>query len=90
MTLHDKPLCFSCVRPVEYDPVFASPCDHDTCPSSVFHPLCLMDWRQHREEHFRRRAQWLAEHTVAVQINIQRHGGGDPQPPPQLFPRPGT
>jgi hypothetical protein len=42
------PVCFKCPEVVEHDPVFEAPCGHDHCSSVVFHPLCLMEWREHR------------------------------------------
>lgn len=45
------PRCFGCERQVEYGAVYAPPtCDHEECPSAVFHGLCLMEWRERREQ----------------------------------------
>lgn len=50
----DRPVCFWCSwneRPTNErlvnpsDAVFESLCGHDGCPSSVFHGLCLMEFR---------------------------------------------
>lgn len=64
MSLHERPLCFDCVKPVEYDPIYAAPCDHQDCPSAVFHPLCLMRWRERRDEAFREFRRWLEKHAL--------------------------
>lgn len=60
--LHDRPRCWGCQEPVEYDPLFASPCDHERCPSAVFHGLCLMEWREYREKRIAQIERWVAEH----------------------------
>ncbi len=62
MALHDRPRCWGCQKPVEYDPLFAAPCDHEECPSAVFHGLCLMEWREFREKRIEQIARWVAEH----------------------------
>ena len=49
MTVQLRPICWKCAHRVEHDPVFAAPCDHDECPSAVFHGLCLMEWREERD-----------------------------------------
>lgn len=86
--LHDRPICFWCDKPIEDNNfVFAAACDHDTCPSAVWHPLCLMDWRQHRDEALARRKQWFENHRVQVEIQIARRDGGEPEdPPPGVLP----
>jgi hypothetical protein len=48
--MQDRPICFECHRTVEYDPVFEAVCGHDGCPSAVFHGLCLMAFRERREQ----------------------------------------
>ena len=49
--IHHRPICFFCERTVEYDPVFSPPlCEHSDCGSAVFHGLCLMEWRERRDE----------------------------------------
>lgn len=48
--IHNRPNCFYCKKVVEYDPIYSPPlCDHEDCASAVFHPLCLMEWREKRE-----------------------------------------
>lgn len=64
MGLHDRPRCFDCCDVVDHDPIFAAPCDHDDCPSAVFHPLCLMRWRERRDESMRQFRKWLQEHAM--------------------------
>lgn len=49
--IQELPRCFRCHEQVTHDAIFASPvCEHATCPTAVFHPLCLMEHRQHAEE----------------------------------------
>ena len=58
-----RPVCFYCASVVDYDPIFAAPCDHEDCASAVFHGVCLMDWRDHRQEVFQRVQRWFQEHA---------------------------
>lgn len=64
------PVCFTCDNPVEYDPLFEAPCGHDQHPSAVFHPLCLMEWREMvaearmRWEEIRRHMEEHHEHDI--------------------------
>jgi hypothetical protein len=45
------PLCWECTEEVDTDPIYEAPCGHDDrCPTVVFHGLCLMTWREKREE----------------------------------------
>lgn len=48
--MQERPICFGCDRVVEYDPVYEAPCGHHNCCSAVFHGLCLMEWRERRDE----------------------------------------
>jgi hypothetical protein len=82
VSLHERPICYQCDSPIEENAeiLFAAPCDHDRCPSAVWHGLCLMQWREHREVLLERRRQWLSEHYVSIQI--WRPDGGTPEPPP--------
>lgn len=59
-----RPVCFYCSTTIEYDPIFAAPCDHQECSSAVWHPLCLMDWRERREEAVKMFARWFQEHAA--------------------------
>jgi hypothetical protein len=45
--MRDRPQCW-CGEVVDTDPVYEALCGHDDCPSLVWHPLCLMNWREHR------------------------------------------
>ena len=62
MGIHDRPRCWVCAEIVEYDPIFAAPCDHDSCPSVVFHGICLMEWREFRERRIQAIQKWVSEH----------------------------
>jgi hypothetical protein len=62
VSVQDRPVCFGCTQVVEHSPVYAAPCDHDRCPSVVFHGLCLMRWREARDEALARARAWAAEH----------------------------
>jgi len=44
------PRCWGCSEVVDDDPIFEALCGHDECPSVVWHPMCLMRWREHLEE----------------------------------------
>jgi hypothetical protein len=59
--MQDRPRCLKCAEVVEYDPVYEAPCGHDDCPSAVFHGLCLMEWREYRQEFVRRMQQRFRE-----------------------------
>lgn len=55
--IQNRPVCFDCDMLIESltDAVFAPPfCDHLDCASAVFHGICLMRWRERREEIYRR------------------------------------
>lgn len=60
--MQDRPICFKCTTQVDNSPVYEAPCGHDRCSSVVFHGICLMEWREHREEFLRR----LPEAVVIV------------------------
>lgn len=51
--MQDRPMCWVCPHPVD-DPVFEAPCGHDGCSSVVFHGICLMRWRETRDEQIAR------------------------------------
>lgn len=53
MSVQEIPICFHCDTPVETDPVFEAPCGHMEHSSAVFHPLCLMEFREKRPEFFK-------------------------------------
>ena len=67
MPVQDTPICFDCHEPVDSSLVFEAPCGHDGCPSAVFHGLCLMRWRELRQEVEtfveRLRRTYMEEHT---------------------------
>ena len=50
--IQERPVCFDCEKRIDSnDFVFAPPFSDDpTDESAVFHPLCLMRWRERREE----------------------------------------
>lgn len=62
MAIHERPRCWVCLETVEFDPIFSAICDHDHCPSAVFHGICLMEWREHREAQVRALRKWVNEH----------------------------
>lgn len=66
MSLHDVPICFGCAKQVTHDLVFAAICDHEECPSAVWHPLCLMDFRENRERRRQELGRFLARHEIVV------------------------
>jgi hypothetical protein len=61
--MQQYPICFDCGEDVEHSPVFEAPCGHDRCPSTVFHGVCLMAWRERRELAEQRLREWLERHT---------------------------
>ena len=58
------PLCWNCLEDVQSDPIYEAVCGHDDCPSNVFHPLCLMEWREKREEAIRQVMKFVSEHPM--------------------------
>lgn len=66
MALQDTPICFfvECAEPVDHDLVFEAPCGHGDCASAVFHPLCLMKWREFREDMEREIKRFIARHEL--------------------------
>lgn len=45
------PICFMCREALpSQDAVFDSICGHERCPTMSFHGICLMQWRERREE----------------------------------------
>ena len=58
------PLCFGCTEAVDTDPVYEAVCGHDDCPSAVFHPLCLMEWREHREKAMKVIKSFIESHPM--------------------------
>lgn len=47
--MQDRPICFKCDKTIEHSPIFEAPCGHDRCSSAVFHPVCLMEFRDRRD-----------------------------------------
>lgn len=52
------------MEPIERDIVFEAPCGHDDHPSATFHALCLMSWREFREDMEREIKRFVAEHEA--------------------------
>lgn len=48
--MQGKPVCFQCGEPVEGDPIYEALCGDDDCPSAVWHPVCLMKWREEQTQ----------------------------------------
>lgn len=65
--MQEVPRCFACAEPVEHDPIFEAPCGHEDGASAVFHPLCLMKWREHRDMAVKR----MREYGQALQRRIE-------------------
>lgn len=66
------PRCFGCQEQVEYDPIFEPPCgaDHELCRSAIWHPLCLMKYREHYEQ----ASAMLAEYVKSLSESHCPHG----------------
>lgn len=62
--MRDYPICWDCREPVESNPIYESICGHDECPSCVFHGLCLMRWREKRDEVIKEVRKWLSQHPA--------------------------
>lgn len=76
--IQEVPVCFTCEQDIETGAVFEAPCGHPRCGSVVFHGLCLMEWREHRQRIEETIKRWVQEHA-------------DPRPPqeePSDDPRP--
>ena len=70
--IHDVPICFGCQEPVSHDPVFAAPCDHAECPSVVWHPLHLMEFRENRERARQDMNRFMQRHEIVGIIVRER------------------
>jgi len=74
--MQDRPICFQCDKAVETNAemIFEAPCGHDGCSSAVFHPLCLMEWRERREQIMEYvktvRQRWIEEHGFTPEEEI--------------------
>lgn len=71
--MQNRPVCFRCDEPVQTngEMLFEAPCGHETCSSAVFHGLCLMDWREHRDhimESIRRRMEQLTRSHIFMDM----------------------
>lgn len=64
--LQERPICFfpGCVEAIEHDVVYEAACGHPECPSATFHPLCLMKWREHKENMEREIKRFIAQHEA--------------------------
>lgn len=62
--LQERPVCFfpDCFEVIDHDMVFEAPCGHEDCPSATFHPLCLMQWREFKEDMEREIRRFLSLH----------------------------
>lgn len=65
--MQQYPICGHCRDAVE-DPVFAAACGHDECPSLVWHPICLMEYR---EQFDAQRERWTEAAWESLQRNHQ-------------------
>lgn len=67
------PLCWGCTEEVDTDPLYEAPCGHDEdCPTAVWHPACLVKWREHRDEAIQSIQRWASEHEEfwVAEINL--------------------
>lgn len=64
MALQEHPVCFfpPCMKVIDHNPVYEAPCGHEDCPSAVMHPLCLMEWREFKEDMEREIKRFIAGH----------------------------
>lgn len=61
------PLCWNCGEDVDSEPLYEAVCGHDDCPSNVFHGLCLMEWREKRDEALRILNKFFNEHPAITE-----------------------
>jgi hypothetical protein len=65
--MQDRPMCFKCGEQIEHSPIYEAPCGHDKCRSACFHGVCLMEWREFRQEIEKKMReiwkQWIERHT---------------------------
>ena len=66
--IHERPLCFAGDGVVTHDPIFAPVCGHEDCPSAVWHPLCLMSFRENSERQRQDMARFLQHHEIIIGI----------------------
>lgn len=74
--MQDRPICFKCHELIEHSEVYEAPCGHDTCPSAVFHGICLMEFREQRESAENRFQvvgvlvrPWMTEHSENEEVS---------------------
>jgi len=60
--MRETPVCWQCHENIDKDWVFESPCGHDDCVTATFHGLCLMQWREHRENMERQMRDFFEQH----------------------------
>jgi hypothetical protein len=78
--MQDRPVCFECTEPIvtNAEMIFEAPCGHSDCPSAVLHPLCLMVWRERRQDIEVRleqiRRAWIEDHTGNESERGHDHG----------------
>lgn len=61
--IQQAPVCYHCSEPVEGNPVYAPPlCDHQGCASAVFHGVCLMEFREWREDRMAELREAISRH----------------------------
>lgn len=67
--MQDRPVCFKCTERIDQEPIYEALCGHDTCPSAVWHGICLMEFRDERAAADRFQVvgllvrPWIQEHT---------------------------
>lgn len=61
-----------CGKPVEHDPIYEAPCGHEDHGSAVFHPLCLMEWREDRDALIARMRAYSQEFEQRINEAIER------------------
>jgi hypothetical protein len=66
VALQRHPVCFfpPCGEAIDHDPVYESPCGHEDHPSAVFHPICLMGWREYKEDMEREIKRFVSDHEA--------------------------
>lgn len=61
---HRLPVCFARDGVVSHDAVFAPLCEHEDCPSVVWHPICRMEFIDNVERRRQDLGHFLEGHRI--------------------------
>lgn len=64
--MQQRPVCFNrrCGATIGRDDelFFEAPCGHHDCPSASFHGVCLMEWREYRDDRLAELKRFIEKH----------------------------